>query len=417
MSNPFATAQAQLDEAAQLLDLSPDLHSLLREPMAEFTVRIPVRMDDGSTQVFTGYRVQYNHARGPCKGGIRFHPDETLDTVRALAAWMTWKTAVVDLPLGGGKGGVICDPKRMSKDELERLSRGYMRAIARIIGPELDVPAPDVYTNPQVMAWMLDEYEAIAGKHAPASITGKPLSVGGSPGRDDATARGGMYTLREASRAMEIDLSRSRAAIQGYGNAGMHAHRLLKGLFGTTVVAVSDSKGAIYSELGLDPAAVAEFKEKGRTVMGFPGAMEITNEQLLELEVDVLVPAALENAITADNARRLQAKIIVELANGPTSPEADHILHDKGAFVIPDFLCNAGGVTVSYFEQVQNLNMDRWKLEEVHRRLDEKMTAAFDSVYELRAQKNVHMRLAAYMVALERVADACMDRGWVRKYP
>jgi glutamate dehydrogenase (NAD(P)+) len=412
-TNPFKIAQAQLDEAAVLLELSPDVHELLRYPMAEHQVRIPVRMDDGTTKVFTGFRVQYSHARGPCKGGIRFHPDETIDTVRALAAWMTWKTGVLDLPLGGGKGGIICDPSKLSLPELERLSRGYIRAVARILGPDVDVPAPDVATNPQVMAWMLDEFEVLVGHHAPAMITGKPLQLGGSHGRDDATARGGMYVLREAARAMEIDLGRARAAIQGHGNAGSHAHRLLKQLYGTNVVAVSDWQGAIYSELGLDADAVAEYQDRTGTVVGFPGAMAISNRQLLELDVDILVPAALENQITKEVAPKIQAKIVAELANGPTTPEADRILEQRGVFVLPDILCNAGGVTVSYFEEVQNLNLDRWKLEDIHRRLDERMTSAFHAVYDLRTKHNVHMRLAAYLLAVSRVADACVARGWV----
>ncbi len=414
MSNPFVAAQTQLDEAAQLLNLHPDVHALLRDPMAEIHVQIPVRMDNGSTKSFKGFRVQYNHARGPCKGGIRFHPEETVDTVRALAAWMTWKTALVDLPLGGGKGGVICNPKNLTDGELERLSRGYIRAVARVLGPEIDVPAPDVYTTPQIMAWMLDEYEVISGRHAPAVITGKPLAIGGSPGRDDATARGGMFTLREAARAMEIDLGHATAAIQGFGNAGMHAHRLLKSMFGTKVVAVSDSKGGIFSESGLDVDDVSEHKLQTGSVVGFPGTRPISNEELLELKVDVLLPSALENVITQDNASRVQAKIIAELANGPTTPEADHILHQRGLFVIPDFLCNAGGVTVSYFEQVQNLNMDRWTLEDIHRKLDERMTTAFHSVYDLRQKHRAHTRLAAYLLAISRVAEACELRGWVK---
>lgn len=413
-ANPFHTAQAQLDEAAKRLGLHPDVHALLREPMAEYRVRIPVRMDDGSTTTFTGFRVQYNGSRGPCKGGIRFHPEETIDTVRALAAWMTWKTAIVDLPLGGGKGGVICDPKRMSERELELLSRGYMRAIARIIGPEVDVPAPDVYTTPQIMAWMMDEYEVIAGRHASGVITGKPLVLGGSPGRSDATARGGMFALREAGKALEIDLGSATAAIQGYGNAGSYAHSLIEELFGTTVVAVSDSKGGIYLESGLNSADVAEFKRRTGTVVGFPGAKSISNEELLELPVDLLIPSALENAITSDNAGDVKAKIVAELANGPTTPEADEILHRKGVFVIPDFLCNAGGVTVSYFEQVQNLNLDQWKLGTVHERLDERMTSAFEAFYDSYVEHKVHPRLAAYLVSVGRVAKACEARGWVR---
>jgi glutamate dehydrogenase (NAD(P)+) len=414
MANPFLTAQAQLDEAAALLRLDPDVHALLREPMREMKVRIPVRMDDGSTTTFTGFRVQYNHARGPCKGGIRFHPDETVDTVRALAAWMTWKTAIVDLPLGGGKGGVICDPKLLSERELEMLSRGYMRAVARILGPEVDVPAPDVYTTPQIMAWMLDEYEVIAGQHAGGVITGKPLGLGGSPGRSDATARGGMFTLREAARELSVDLGSATAAIQGYGNAGSFAHLLLEELFNTNVVAVSDSKGGIYTEAGLKYCDVMEHKAKTGSVTGFPGTRAVTNEELLELQVDVLLPSALENSITDKNAGRIHAKIIGELANGPTTPEADAILHQRGKFVIPDFLCNAGGVTVSYFEQVQNLNLDQWKLATVHERLDERMTTAFSSFYQAYEQHRVHPRLAAYLVSVGRVAQACTTRGWVR---
>jgi glutamate dehydrogenase (NAD(P)+) len=380
--------------------------------MFEATVRIPVRMDDGSVRIFTGYRVQYNNARGPCKGGLRFHPDETLDTVRALAAWMTWKTAVVDIPLGGGKGGVVCDPHKLSETELERLSRGYIRALGHIMGPNLDVPAPDVYTTPQVMAWMMDEYETMFRTKAPGVITGKPLEVGGSPGRDDATARGGMITLREAARVLELDLAKSRVAIQGYGNAGMHAHRLLQEMFGSRVVAVSDSRGGVFCESGLDFVVVRRHKEATGSVVGLENGQPITNDALLELDVEVLVPAALENAITAANAPQIRAKIIAELANGPTTHDADEVLHRNGCFVIPDFLCNAGGVTVSYFEQVQNAAMDRWKLDDVHRRLDEVMTEAFRCVYDVRQKMNTHTRLAAYLVAVDRVAKACVIRGW-----
>lgn len=411
-SNPFAIAQAQLDEAAGLLNLDPDLHELLRQPMAEHHVRIPVRMDDGRVKIFSGFRVQYNDARGPCKGGIRFHPEETIDTVRALAAWMTWKTSLVDIPLGGGKGGIICNPKLLSVGELERLSRGYMRKIGHLIGPDVDVPAPDVYTTPEIMAWMMDEYETMVGHHAAGIITGKPLNLGGSAGRGDATARGGMYTLREAARELEIDLSRATVAIQGYGNAGMHAHRLVYELFGSKVIAVSDSKGGIYRREGLDPIAVEQHKIKTGSVVDFPGSKPITNEALLEFEVDVLLPSALENVITAANANNIRAKIIGELANGPTTPEADEILHKNHVLVIPDFLCNAGGVTVSYFEQVQNANYDRWKIEYVHQRLDETMTAAFNAVFDMRREMNVHTRSAAYLVAVNRVAEACRARGW-----
>ncbi len=412
MANPFKIAQAQFDEAAKLLNLDDDVRELLREPMIEVHVRIPVRMDNGSIKVFSGYRVQYNSSRGPCKGGIRFHPEETVDTVRALAAWMTWKTAVVDIPLGGGKGGVICNPKELSETELENLSRGYMRKIAHAIGPEIDVPAPDVYTTPQIMAWMMDEYETITGHKAPGIITGKPLEVGGSPGRGDATARGGMFTLREAAHALEIDLSKATVAIQGYGNAGMHGHALVTSMFGAKVVAVSDSRGGIYNEGGLHLSEVEAHKKKTGSVVDFPGSQNISNEKLLELDVDVLMPSALEGVITEANAADIKAKVIVELANGPTTPEADAILHKKGVFVIPDFLCNAGGVTVSYFEQVQNAANDRWKISVVHERLDEAMTDAFRAVYAMRQEKNVHTRLAAYLVAVDRVAKACVIRGW-----
>ncbi|HTQ09181.1 MAG TPA: Glu/Leu/Phe/Val dehydrogenase [Fimbriimonadaceae bacterium] len=411
-SNPFAIAQAQLDQAARLLDLDSDIHELLRQPMAEHHVRIPVRMDDGRVKVFSGFRVQYNDARGPCKGGIRFHPEETIDTVRALAAWMTWKTSLVDIPLGGGKGGVICNPKMLSTGELERLSRGYMRKVGHLIGPDVDVPAPDVYTTPEIMAWMMDEYETMIGHHAAGIITGKPLNLGGSAGRGDATARGGMYTLREAARQLEIDLGRATVAIQGYGNAGMHAHRLVEELFGSKVVAVSDSRGGIYNKNGLDFQAVEAHKAKTGSVIDFPGSTPITNEALLELDVDVLLPSALENVITEENAGKVKGKIIGELANGPTTPEADEILHKNGLIVIPDFLCNAGGVTVSYFEQVQNANFDHWKLDYVHKRLDETMTAAFNATFDMRREMNVHSRSAAYLVAVNRVAEACRARGW-----
>jgi len=411
-SNPFAIAQAQLDEAARLLHLDKDLHELLRQPMAEHHVRFPVLMDNGHVKVFSGFRVQYNDARGPCKGGIRFHPKETIDTVRALAAWMTWKTALVDIPLGGGKGGVICNPKELSRGELERVSRGYIRKIGHLIGPDVDVPAPDVYTTPEIMAWMMDEFETIMGHHAAGVITGKPLFLGGSLGRGDATARGGMFTIREAAKVLEMNLSKATVAIQGYGNAGMHAHHLIMEFFGSKVVAVSDTQGGIYCKSGLDPVAVQEFKTKTGSVIGFPGSEPITNSALLELEVDILLPSAIENVITAKNAHQVKARIVGELANGPTDPEADVILHKNNVFVIPDFLCNAGGVTVSYFEQVQNANFDRWKIAQVHERLDETMTEAFRAVFEVRHDMNVHSRLAAYVVAINRVAEACRTRGW-----
>ncbi len=411
--NPFSIAQRQLDEAAQVLKLEPAVHEFLRWPMREFHVRIPVRMDDGSVRVFEGFRVQYNDARGPTKGGIRFHPEETFDTVRALAAWMTWKTAVVDLPLGGGKGGVVCNPKEMSDGELERLSRGYIRALGHYIGPHIDVPAPDVYTNPQIMAWMMDEYEKLTGHSAPGVITGKPLPLGGSAGRGDATARGGIYTVREAAKVLGIELKGAPAAIQGYGNAGQFAHKLAVELLGMKVVAVSDSKGGIYNPEGLPFEALLKHKQETGSVVGFPGAQKISNQELLELDVVVLFPAALENVITEENADRIKAKIVAELANGPTTPEADVILHERGVYVIPDFLCNAGGVTVSYFEQVQNAYGYYWDEATVHERLDRKMTTAFQAVHEAAQRHRVHTRLGAYVVAVSRVAEAMRLRGWV----
>jgi glutamate dehydrogenase (NAD(P)+) len=411
--NPFENAQRQLDIAAEILKLDPGMHAFLREPMRELHVSLPVRMDDGTVKVFKGFRVQYNDARGPCKGGIRFHPEETIDTVRALAAWMTWKCALLDLPLGGGKGGVVCEPKKMSKGELERLSRAYIRQVGRILGPEMDIPAPDVYTDAQIMAWMMDEFSAMQGHNVPGVITGKPLCLGGSCGRNDATARGGMYVIREAAKVLGIDLKGKTAAIQGYGNAGQFAHKLGQELLGLKVVAVSDSRGGIYCEAGLDPEKVMEHKATTGSVMDFPGCTNITNEELLTLDVTVLIPAALENQITEKNASQIRAKILAELANGPTTTDADGILYKNGVFVLPDFLCNAGGVTVSYFEQVQNAYNYYWPIEEVYEKLDKKMTAAFHAMYEMAQAYGVNNRVAAYLVAVSRVAEAVRMRGWV----
>ncbi|TES83171.1 MAG: Glu/Leu/Phe/Val dehydrogenase [Hadesarchaea archaeon] len=411
--NPFEVVQKQLDKCAKILKLDPNVHEILRVPMRELHVSLPIRMDDGSIKVFQGFRVQYNDARGPTKGGIRFHPDETIDTVRALAAWMTWKCALLDLPLGGAKGGVICNPKEMSQGELERLSRAYINQVGQFIGPDKDIPAPDVYTNPQVMAWMMDEYSKIAGKNRFGVVTGKPLGVGGSAGRGDATARGGLHTVREAAKVCGIDLKKATIAVQGYGNAGYYAAYLAKTLFGSKIVAVSDSKGGIFSKEGLDSEAVREHKAKTRSVINFPNTKPISNEKLLELEVDILIPAALENVITGKNAPNIKAKIVAELANGPTTPEADDILYKNGVHVIPDFLCNAGGVTVSYFEMVQNFYMYYWSEKEVHERLKNKITAAYSSVLKASKEYNVNMRQAAYVVAVKRVADAMKTRGWI----
>ena len=411
--NPFAIAQAQLDRAAELLQLDPVMHAFLRKPMREFHFTIPVKMDDGQARIFDGFRVQYNDARGPGKGGIRFHPDETIDTVRALAAWMTWKTAVVDIPLGGAKGGVICDPRLLSTTELERLARGFMRAIARYVGLTKDVPAPDVYTNPQIMAWMMDEYRVLVGHHDPGVITGKPLVVGGSAGRGDATARGGVFTVREAAKVLNLDLNGTTAAIQGYGNAGQFAHLLASQLLGQKIIAVSDSRGGIINSNGLDFKEVVAHKQSTGSVIGFPGADSISNEELLELDVTVLYPAALENVITAVNAANIKAKIVAELANGPTTPEADEVLYANGVYVLPDFLCNAGGVTVSYFEMVQNAYQYYWPENMVHDRLDEKMTVAFHAVHNVAQSKHINNREAAYVVAVERVAEAVRALGWI----
>lgn len=411
--NPFKVAQSQFDEAAELLGLEPAMRDLLRWPRREYQFTIPVKMDNGTTKIFHGYRVQYNDARGPNKGGIRWHPDETIDTVRALSAWMTWKCSVVDIPLGGGKGGVTCDPKTLSEGEKERLARGWVRMVARELGEHRDVPAPDVYTTPQIMGWMLDEYETIVGRSHPGVITGKPIPLGGSKGRTDATARGGIYTVREACKLLGLN-PKGTFAIQGFGNAGQHAAVLHPAILGGgKLVAVCDTSGAIHNPDGIDPADIIAFKKQTGKVKGFPGAKAITSEELLALHVDVLYPAALENVITEENAAKINAKIVCELANGPTTPAADHIMFNKGIHVIPDFLANAGGVTVSYFEQVQNIYNYYWSLDEVYCQLDRKMTEAYHNVYRMHKDKKVHMRLAAYLVAVHRVAEAVKLRGWV----
>jgi glutamate dehydrogenase (NAD(P)+) len=412
-TNPFLIAQTQLAGAAEILKLDKATHEMLRWPLRELHVTLPVRMDDGTFKVFQAFRVQYNDARGPCKGGIRYHPDETIDTVRALAAWMTWKTAVVDIPLGGGKGGIICNPKELSVGELERLSRAYIRQVGRILGLEKDVPAPDVYTTPQIMAWMMDEFSFMQGYNEFGMITGKPLPLGGSAGRGDATARGGMYTVREAAKVLGVELKGAKVAIQGYGNAGYFAATLSRDLLGCVTVAASDSKGGIYKADGLDVDALKNHKEKTGSVVNFSGAKNITNDELLELPVTVLFPSAMENQIKAANAGNVKAKIVAELANGPTTPDADEILHKNGVYVIPDFLCNAGGVTVSYFEMVQNAYDYYWDLPTVQERLDKKMTAAFHAVHDMSKKYNVPNRLGAYLVSVNRVAEAMKLRGWV----
>ncbi|MBI5015661.1 MAG: Glu/Leu/Phe/Val dehydrogenase [Deltaproteobacteria bacterium] len=411
--NPFRMAQEQLDQAAEALGLDAGTHQLLRWPMREITLTLPVKMDDGTSRIFHAFRVQYNWARGPAKGGIRWHPDETIDTVRALAAWMTWKTSVVDIPLGGGKGGVICNPKELSEGEKERLARAYVRALASDLGVHKDVPAPDVYTTPQIMAWMMDEYETIVGHSHPGVITGKPLALGGSQGRGDATARGGIYITREAARAHGIDLGGATMAIQGFGNAGQYAALLGEEILGLKLVAACDSTSGVHNPKGIDVRSLVDHKKTHGSLQGFPGVDALRPNEVLEVETTVLFPSALENSITEANASKVNCRISCELANGPTTPGADQVLFDRGVVVLPDFLANAGGVTVSYFEQVQNTYNFYWPLDEVHDRLNQKMTHAFEKVHEMHEKYRVDMRRAAYLVSVSRVAEACKLRGWV----
>ncbi len=416
--NPFAIAQEQLDQAAEILHLEPAIHALLREPIREMHVTLAVRMDDGSTKIFKGFRVQHNDARGPTKGGIRFHPDETIDTVRALAMWMTWKCSVVNIPLGGAKGGVICNPKAMSPAEIERLSRAYIRQVGRILGIDKDVPAPDVFTTPQIMAWMADEFASQKGHNEFGVITGKPLALGGSAGRDDATSRGLSICAEMAARRLDMSLEGATVAVQGYGNVGRHAAEILQNEYGAKVVAVSDVSGGWYNPDGLDIDAVGEHVDTlgGGLLEGYgerdPDAQPITNAGLLALEVDVLAPCAIEGQIRADNAREVKARMVVEGANGPTTPEADRILREQGVLVVPDILANAGGVTVSYFEMVQNSYGYYWDLDQVHTRLARTMTDAFEAVYRMVDRFDVDPRMGAYLVAVDRVAEAVRLRGW-----
>ena len=411
--NSFAVAQKQVNEAAKILKLDEATLELLLWPQREIKFTFPVKLDDGKAKIFHAYRIQYNYGRGPAKGGIRFHPDETVNTIRALACWMTWKTAIVDLPLGGGKGGVVCDPKNLSDRELENLSRGYIRAVAQYIGIDKDIPAPDVYTNPQTMAWMMDEYETIMHNHQPGVLTDKPLQIGGTEGRRDATARGGVVTVREACNLHGLDPTGS-FAIQGFGTVGQRAALLHQEILGGgKLIAVSDSKGAIYNPNGFNPKELVSHKLKTGSVLGFPGGEVIPHEKLLTLKVEVLYPAALENTITSENASSVNAKIICELANGPTTPDADTILNAKGIHVIPDILASAGGVTVSYFEMVQDKYSFFWDEETVNKQLDQKLTKAYHRVQEAVKDKKVHPRLGAMVVGVAKVAEACKLRGWV----
>ncbi|MCL6430858.1 MAG: Glu/Leu/Phe/Val dehydrogenase [Anaerolineae bacterium] len=408
--SPYEIAIAQFDKAAAHLDLKAGIREMLRHCKRELIVHFPVKMDDGSVRIFTGYRVHHSTVRGPSKGGIRFHPDVTLDEVRALAMWMTWKCAVVGIPFGGAKGGVVCDPKQMSENELENLTRRYATEIAILMSPEGDIPAPDVNTNPRIMAWIMDTYSMHRGYSTPAVVTGKPVEIGGSLGRSEATGRGVMFTTREALKVKSIPLDGATVAVQGFGNVGAVAAYLLQDK-GCKIVAVSDSQGGIYNPKGLDARDVMRFKAENRTVVGYPGTDRLTNEELLELECDVLVPCALENVITAQNAPRIKARVIAEGANGPTTPEADEILYDRGIFVVPDVLANAGGVTVSYFEWVQGLQFFFWSEREINLQLREIMVRSFNDVLRISEERKVDMRVAAYILAIRRVAEATMIRG------
>jgi glutamate dehydrogenase (NAD(P)+) len=408
--NAWEVAQQQFDLAADRLDLDPGMRLVLREPRREFTVHFPVHMDDGSVQVFTGYRVQHNLGRGPAKGGIRYHQDVSLDEVKALAMWMTWKCAVVGLPFGGAKGGVRVNPKLLSQAELQNLTRRYTTEIQPFIGPNQDIPAPDVNTNPQIMAWLMDTYSMNVGYSVPGVTTGKPLVLGGSEGRTEATGRGCVFAIESAARIRDLDLTKTRTAVQGFGNAGSVAARLIAEL-GSTIVAVSDSRGGIYNPAGLDLQAVSTHKSRTGSVIGFRDADDISNEELLLLPVEILIPAALENQITAENADQVQAVLIAEAANGPTTPEADAILYDRNVFVLPDILANAGGVTVSYFEWVQALQAFPWTEHEVNERLRRIMNRSFDAVYGTSLTYGVHMRTAAVVRAIDRVAEFTRLRG------
>ena len=408
--NPYHMAVEQFEAAAEILHLSEDMREVLRVPKRELTVNFPVRLDNGRIKTFTGYRVQHNVNCGPAKGGIRYGPDVTLDEVKALAMWMTWKCAVVGIPYGGAKGGVICDPKQMSAAELERLTRRYTTEISIIIGPHSDIPAPDVNTNSQVMAWIMDTYSMHEGYSIPAVVTGKPLSIGGSEGRNDATATGVLFVTRQAARRIGMPMRGARVSIQGYGNAGSIAARLFH-REGCRIVAVSDTRGGIYDESGLDPAAVLRHKQERGSVVDFPRAQRVGVQDVLEVPCDILIPAATEGVLTADNAHRVQARIIAEAANGPTTPQADKILFDKGTVVIPDILANAGGVTVSYFEWVQDLQSFFWGVEEITQKLEVIMNQAFSAVAEKTDQHHCDMRQAAYMLAISRVAEATQIRG------
>jgi glutamate dehydrogenase (NAD(P)+) len=409
--NPFEAVSFFFDQAAAHIGLAEEMRQVLRGTYRELRVQVPIRMDDGRLEVFTGYRVQHNGARGPYKGGIRYHPDADLDEVRALAALMTWKTAVVDIPFGGAKGGVTCDPTKMSEGEKQRLTRRFTQMISYVLGVNRDVPAPDVGTDAQTMAWMMDAYSSRYG-YTPGIVTGKPVELGGSSGRDAATGRGVVYTLGEAAKDLGIDLAGVRVAIQGFGNVGSWTARLI-GELGVKVVAVSDVKGGILREEGLDVQAVYDHMQATRSVVDAPGTDSITNEDLLELDVDVLIPAALDRVINSSNADRIKARVIVEAANHPITPAADAVMHSKGVVVIPDILANAGGVTVSYFEWVQNIQQYRWEEDHVNAELRKVMSKAWRNVHARSTVDAVPLRLAAFAVAVEKVDRAARLRGYV----
>jgi glutamate dehydrogenase/leucine dehydrogenase len=409
--NPFEVALKQLDEAAKLIKLDKGLHQVLANPKRVLTVSLPVKMDTGEIHVFTGFRSQHNDARGPYKGGIRYHPQVSIDEVKALSMWMTWKCAVADIPYGGGKGGIICNPKEMSDGELERMTRRYAYAIADIIGPHTDIPAPDVYTGGKEMAWIMDTYSALKGNYVqPELITGKPLAIGGSLGRNEATGRGLSFTVREAVKKLKINIKTATVAVQGFGNAGQFSSQLVQEQ-GAKVIAASDSKGGVYNKNGIDIISLRKHKEKTGSVVGFAGAKSISNEEVLETDCTILIPAALENQITSKNAGRVKAKIVAEAANGPTTPEADDVLYRNKTLVIPDILANGGGVTVSYFEWLQNLRRQYWSEKEVNEMLDTSITKAFLNVYDTHEEYGVNMRKASTVLAVNRVVEAVKIRG------
>jgi glutamate dehydrogenase (NAD(P)+) len=408
--NPFRIAQIQFDMAAEFLKLDPGLRQILRTPKRILEVSIPTKMDNGQVKVLTGYRVQHNVARGPGKGGIRFHPNVTLDEMKALAAWMTWKTATVNVPFGGAQGGVICDPKRMSKSELERVTRRYASEILPLIGPNLDIPAPDVYTDAQTMAWLMDTYAMTVGYSAQAVVTGKPVSIGGSAGREEATARGLVAVVEEACKLKKIALRGATVAIQGFGHSGATVARLFAEKK-AKIIALSDTRGGVTNSRGIDPIKAFRYKERSGTVVGMPGASRTTNDELLTMKCDILVPAALENVITLQNAEAIKARIVAEAANGPTTPHADEILARRGITVLPDILANAGGVTASYFEWVQNQQGLMWDAEEVNARLQKTIVRAFHEMVDTMRKHHVPPRAGAMILAVGRVAEATLVRG------